>query len=376
MSLMLVVQEVLEQVGEERVAAALREEWPVIAAVLGVAAGLRLALSLARRFARGRLERPGEPGTGWDAFLLRMVERTGLGFTLVLALAIVPRLMNADPALEPAFRLVGSLAAFWQTALWANAGISFGIRRLVQQGGEDRQVTVTAATALGFMARVLLFVLLLLATLDALGVQVTTLVAGLGIGGVVVALALQSVLTDVMGALAIVLNRPFLVGDFIQAGPHMGTVEYVGLRSTRIRSLSGQELHLPNTFLLQNAIVNASRLTERRVALKVVLAYDTPLAVLERVGGMVEDIVAGVPVARFDRAHLASFSPWGYEFEIVYWILSSDYRVYMDARERINLELLRQLDAAGVRLGAPGVAPQPASAVGAGAELLAYAREG
>jgi small-conductance mechanosensitive channel len=275
--------------------------------------------------------------------------------------------VDVAPGLGPVFRFWTMVAAVIQAGLWGNAAITFGIRRLLRRGGADRQVTVTAATALGFAARVLLFLILLVVALDAAGVQVTTLVAGLGIGSIVVALALQSVLTDLIGALSIVLNRPFLVGDFIETGEHMGTVEYVGLRSTRIRNLPGQELHLPNTYLLQNAIINVSRMGERRVSFSLILAYDTPVDGLARVGGMLKDIIATIPTARFDRAHLKTFGSWGYEYEIVYWILSSDYVVYMDARERINLELLRRFDAEGIHLGSPAAAT--AGTIAAGGEL-------
>lgn len=366
-ALAMLQQDSLERIRAE-VAVAVRQDWEVVLLVVGLAVLIRLALSVPRRLATARLERPGELATGWDDFALRLVQHTGIGFATIVALAVVPRVVDVAPGLLPAFRFWGMVAALLQAALWGNAAISFGIHRLLRRGGAERQVTVTAATALGFAARVLLVVVLLVIGLDLLGVRVTTLVAGLGIGGIVVALALQSVLTDLIGALSIVLNRPFLVGDFIQAGQHLGTVEYVGLRSTRIRSLPGQELHLPNTYLLQNAIFNLSRMGERRVSFALVIAYDTPTEALARVGGMVREVVGTIPTARFDRAHLKTFSHWGHEYEIVYWILSPDYVVYMDARERINLDLLRRLETEGIRLGTPAAATLAAAALAGGAD--------
>ena len=366
----------LERVREE-VAIAVREDWEVVLVAIALALAIRVALSIPRRLAGARLERPGELATGWDDFALRLVERTGLGFAVIVALAALPLLTEVPSGLAPAFRFWGRIAALVQALLWGNAAITFFIHRLLKRGGPERQATVTAATALGFAARVLLFIVVLMFALDALGVKVTGLVAGLGIGSIVVALALQSVLTDLIGALSIVLNRPFLVGDFIQVGTHLGSVEYVGLRSTRIRSLPGQELHLPNTFLLQNAIMNLSRMGERRISFALVLAYDTPVDALERVRDIVKEIIATTPTARFDRAHLKTFGAWGYEYEIIYWILSSDYVVYMDARERINLELLRRLEAEGVRLGNPARIALAAGTLAGGSESASvFGREG
>jgi small-conductance mechanosensitive channel len=360
----------------EQVVVAFRQDWEVVLIALGLAVAIRLALSIPRRLASARLDRPGELATGWDDLALRLVQRTGIAFAAVVSLALLPQLVSVAPGLIPAFRFWGRVLALVQAALWGNAAITFFIHRLLKRGGPERQVTVTAATALGFAARVLLFVVVLIVGLDAMGVRITTLVAGLGIGSIVVALALQSVLTDLIGALSIVLNRPFLVGDFIQAGQHLGTVEYVGLRSTRIRSLPGQELHLPNTYLLQNAIVNLSRMGERRVSFSLVLAYDTPIAALEQVRDTVLEIVGATPAARFDRAHLKTFGAWGYEYEIIYWILSSDYVVYMDARERINLELLRRLEADGIRLGTPAGAALTAGTMAGGLDpASAFGRE-
>lgn len=366
----------LDRVREE-VAVAVREDWEVVLLAIGVALAIRVALTLPRRLAAARLNRPGELATGWDDFALRLVERTGIGFAVVAALAALPLLVEVPAGLDPAFRFWGRIAALLQALLWGNAAITFFIHRLLKRGGAERQATVTAATALGFAARVLLLVVMLMFALDALGVKVTGLVAGLGIGSIVVALALQSVLTDLIGALSIVLNRPFLVGDFIQTGTHLGSVEYVGLRSTRIRSLPGQELHLPNTYLLQNAIINLSRMSERRVSFSLAVAYDTPIASLERIRDTIREIVSSVPTARFDRAHLKTFGAWGYEYEIIYWILSSDYTVYMDARERINLELLRRFESDGIRLGNPAGAALAAGTLAGGGDVMSpFGRQG
>jgi small-conductance mechanosensitive channel len=156
-----------------------------------------------------------------------------------------------------------------------------------------------------------------------------------------------------LAALSILVGKPFVVGDFIEAQGLMGTVEGVGLRSTRMRTLTGDELSFPNKKLLEGTIRNHTRTTERRVDFRIAVAYGTPAAKLERIPAIARDAVAQHPLVRFDRAHFRTLRDWSLEFDVIYFIASSDFTVYADIQQQINLELMRQLEAEGIGLAVP-----------------------
>ena len=177
--------------------------------------------------------------------------------------------------------------------------------------------------------------------------------AGLGIGGVAIALATQSILGDLFASLSIVLDRPFVVGDFIVVGDLMGTVEHVGLKTTRVRSLSGEQLVFSNADLLGSRIRNFKRMAERRIVFAVGVTYQTPAAKLDQIAGVLREIATAAPGVRFDRAHLRSFDDSAITFEVVYYVLDPDYNRYMDTQQRINLAIFRQFEAEGIEFAYP-----------------------
>jgi len=189
--------------------------------------------------------------------------------------------------------------------------------------------------------------------LENLGVDVTAMVAGLGIGGVAVALALQNILGDLFASVSIMLDKPFEVGDFLVVGTEMGNVESVGVKTTRVRSLSGEQLVFANGDLLQARIRNYKRMQERRVVFNVGVTYQTTADQVEKLPPLIESIVSSVEGLRFDRAHFKAFGDSSLVYEIVYWVESPDYKVYMDAQQRINLALMRSLEEMGVTIAYP-----------------------
>jgi small-conductance mechanosensitive channel len=193
----------------------------------------------------------------------------------------------------------------------------------------------------------------LLVLLDNLGVNITTLIAGLGVGGIAVALAAQNVLGDLFSSLSIVLDKPFVVGDFIVIGEFMGSVEHVGLKTTRLRSLSGEQVVFSNTDLLNSRIRNYGRMFERRVVSKIGVTYQTPAGKLRRIPTIIRDIVEAQDKVRFDRAHFQTFGDSALTFEFVYYVLTPEYNYYMDVQQSINLALFEQLAAEGVEFAYP-----------------------
>jgi small-conductance mechanosensitive channel len=179
-------------------------------------------------------------------------------------------------------------------------------------------------------------------------------VAGLGVGGIAVALAAQNILGDLFASLSIVLDRPFVLGDFLIVDDLMGSVEEIGLKTTRVRSLSGEQLVFSNTDLLNSRIRNYGRMFERRVVFQLGVTYQTPREQLQAIPGMVRDAVeAHGDRVRFDRAHFAKYGDFALSFEIVYYVLGPDYNEYMDIQQAINLDIHQRFEDAGIAFAYP-----------------------
>jgi small-conductance mechanosensitive channel len=173
------------------------------------------------------------------------------------------------------------------------------------------------------------------------------------VGGVAVAFALQQILGDIFCSVAIVLDKPFEVGDFIISGEHMGSVEHIGVKTTRVRSLGGEQIVFPNSDLIGSRVRNYKRMLERRVVFSFGVLYATKAETLEQIPGIVREIVEGLEQTRFDRAHFAKFGDSSLDFEVVYYVLSPDYNLFMDLQQQINLAIFRRMEEMGVGFAFP-----------------------
>jgi small-conductance mechanosensitive channel len=227
------------------------------------------------------------------------------------------------------------------------------VRRQVRKALADDPADATTLNALGFVGRILLWSVLLLMALANLGIQIGPLLAGLGVGGIAVALALQNILGDLFASLSIVLDKPFVVGDFVVVGDLAGTVEYVGLKTTRVRSLSGEQLVFSNSDLLSSRIRNYKRMQERRIAFTVGVTYQTARERLAEIPLIAREIIEAQENARFDRAHFKAFGAFSLDFEIVYYVLDPDYNAYMNVQQAINLALYERFEAAAIEFAFP-----------------------
>lgn len=189
--------------------------------------------------------------------------------------------------------------------------------------------------------------------IDNLGYDVTTIITGLGIGGIAVALAAQNILGDLFNYFVIFFDRPFEVGDFIVVDDKLGTVEYIGIKTTRIRSLSGEQLIISNSNLASSRIHNYKRAEQRRVVFTIDLSYDTPIEKLRKVPTELKAIIQAQPLALFDRAHFAVYKEWSLRFEIVYMVKTSDYNKYMDTQEEINFQIFEMLQRMEISFALP-----------------------
>ncbi|HEU4531539.1 MAG TPA: mechanosensitive ion channel family protein [Steroidobacteraceae bacterium] len=233
------------------------------------------------------------------------------------------------------------LVVLWiQIGLWAVAAVRFFLDR--RRGVQADKGLAGSFDIILFVLRLVIWTLVLLFALDNLGVEVTALIAGLGIGGIAVALAVQNVLGDLFASLSITLDKPFVVGDFLVIDKDMGTVERIGVKSTRLRSLDGEQIIVSNADLLKSRLHNFGRMYERRVAFTVSVRYETPLETMKEIPQLLAGIVREQQKVRFDRSHFARYGDFALLFEVVYVVLSPDFNLYMDIQQAINLRIFEE----------------------------------
>jgi small-conductance mechanosensitive channel len=189
--------------------------------------------------------------------------------------------------------------------------------------------------------------------LDNLGFKISTIVAGLGIGGIAVALAAQAILGDLFSYFVIFFDKPFELGDFIIVGDFLGTIEHIGIKTTKVRSLSGEQLVFANTDLTNSRIRNYKRMDKRRVVFKLGLIYQTTTGQLKEIPGIIKNIIVNIRDTAFDRAHFFSYGDFSLDFEVVYYVLSSDYNIYMDIQQEINFTIREEFEKRGIEFAYP-----------------------
>lgn len=279
---------------------------------------------------------------------------TRLWLVVAVALSIALYRLEISDTARPWLRTALVAFLLLQLLFWGNRALT-AWREYYDPGRiESMGARYTTMRMFIFFGRIVFWVIGALIILDNIpGVQITALVASLGIGGIAVALALQSILTDIFASLTITLDRPFVIGDFIIVGDQLGTVEHIGLKTTRLRSLSGEQLVFSNNDLLTSRVRNFKRLRERRVAFDISVTYDTALELLREIPGRIRAIIEKIEDVRFDRAHFRNFGTFALEFEIVYFVLGADYALYMDRQQSINLAIKEYFESAGIGFAFP-----------------------
>ncbi|MDH4174749.1 MAG: mechanosensitive ion channel family protein [Betaproteobacteria bacterium] len=288
-----------------------------------------------------------------DDALVAAVRATKLWLLTPLALYAGASALEIPPRLDRLLENAAMVALVVQFVVWTNRWLLRWLALRADAARATDPAATTTVNLLGFVARVVVWALGLLIALDQLGFNVTALIAGLGIGGIAVALALQNILGDLFASMSIVLDKPFQVGDFIIVGDKPGTVEKVGLKTTRVKSLWGEQLVFANAQLLNAQIKNYKRMQERRIAFGIGVTYETPAEKLRALPGWLKAAVEAQPDVRFDRAHFKEYADFALNFEIVYYVLSPDYNLYMDRQQAINLAIFDKLAQEGVQFAYP-----------------------
>jgi small-conductance mechanosensitive channel len=326
-------------------------DWAI---ALAITIGLMSVLLAVRGFIRRHHQRlAATPERELIELPLHVLSRTTVLFFIVVSVfAGLATLTVGDP-LSRLLRSVLTIAVFWQVGVWASALATAWLERKRQLTMSTDRAVAGSLGIIGFIARVLIWSIVLLVILENLGVDVTALLAGLGVGGIAVALAVQNILGDLFASLSITFDRPFVVGDFLIVDDYLGTVEYIGLKSTRLRSLSGEQIVMSNADLLNSRVRNFGRMYERRVVFTLNISRETPVELLERIPALIREAISAQKDTRFDRSHFAKHAPASVDFETVYYVLSPDFNRYMDIQQAINLRLHREFARLGIEFAYP-----------------------
>lgn len=287
-----------------------------------------------------------------DDFLVKSLEKTVVPLLYLGALYLAVNTLNFPLKIEKIIKTASVIIATLYGLRVMTSALHFIINAFLKRRGESdtRQKEIRGITTL---LNILIWVLGLVFLLDNLGFDVSAVIAGLGIGGIAIALAAQAVLGDLFSYFVIFFDRPFEIGDFIIVGDKVGAVEYIGIKTTRIRALGGEQLVFSNKDLTNSRIHNYKKMERRRVVFKLGFIYQTTAKQLAEIPGIVRKIIEDMEDATFDRGHFASFGDFSLNFEFVYYVEGADYTKYMDIQQAINLKVYEECEKRGIEFAYP-----------------------
>ncbi|MEM7436711.1 MAG: mechanosensitive ion channel family protein [Myxococcota bacterium] len=327
------------------------EAWLV---ALGVLLGVLIVLRIIKQVVIVRLARlTVQTSTIADDLLINALKKTKLIYLFIVSVFAGSVFLELPSDVRTILWRTTIIATLIQAGIWLSEALMTWLQHYRERQLEQDAASVMTMNALGIIGRIVLWATVLMLALDNVGVDVTALVAGLGIGGVAVALAIQNILGDLFASLSIVLDKPFVIGDFIAVGDHLGSVENIGIKTTRLRSLSGEQLVFANGDLLSSRIRNFGRMYRRRVVFGIGVVYQTSHEQLERIPSVIQEAIERHAQTTFDRSHFATYGDSSLDFETVYYVESPDYNAYMDIQQAINLELFRRFEELGIEFAYP-----------------------
>ncbi len=302
-------------------------------------------LSVIRKLANGT-------HTTFDDLIVDVCEKFVLPYLYLLINFSIAGRLN----LSTTVRNTGNAAFQFITAYFLIRMINYLIHRAVvmymERKGESSE-RVGQLNGILLIIKVITWIIGLIMLADNLGYDVTTLLAGFGVGGIAIALAAQNILGDLFSYLVIFFDKPFETGDFIVTGEHSGVVEKIGIKTTHVRSLDGQQLVMPNAEMAKSVIQNFKRLERRRVVFVLGVVYNTPVRLLRQLPVIVRETIGSKEMAGFDRVHLVSFGDFSINYEIVYYVESADFLLYRDLHHSVCLDLFEAFEKAGIGFAYP-----------------------
>ncbi len=294
--------------------------------------------------------------TDIDNLLFRAIDCVGWMFYVVFSLFLAVRFVVLPPWLERAIDYALIIVAVYYIVKSLQVFIDFGVQRTaekMQDKEESASFDPSVIKLLSKIAKIVLWIVALAVVLQNLGFNVSTLVAGMGLGGLAVAFAIQNILGDIFASFSIYFDKPFQIGDFIIVGDDMGTVVKIGIKSTRMTSLTGEELVISNKELTESRIHNYKKMKERRIVFGFGVLYETPNEKLRKIPEIVGNIMSKMDLARLDRVNFKDFGDSSLNYEVVYYLNSADYNDYMNIQEEMNLKIKEAFEKEGIGMAYP-----------------------
>ena len=329
----------------------LMAHWAQILVAVAIAAVIIAGLIFLRKLGH-RLCSNSPSLNGWGAVFGRAIVKTGNFFIVMIAAKLVDGYADPPPQLAMTINFLFTVAAVFQAAIWAREIILGAVEHRTHSEEYSGEAIGSAMGIIRLLVTFVLFAIALIVVLDNLGVNVTGLVAGLGVGGIAIGLAAQGIFADLFAALAIIFDRPFRRGDAITYDKSSGTVEAIGLKSTRIRAATGEERIIANRLLLDKEILNNSQRDYRRVQFTLGLAQWTPVEKMERLPDILREVIEGCG-REFVRAGFIGFNASSYDFDVEFDSPTAAFQDFFDARHVIGLGIIKRLNAEGIDLAYP-----------------------
>lgn len=294
----------------------------------------------------------GKTSSTWDDFLVDRIRRTGIPLAYLGIVQAALRVLTLTPRVERIVDVAGIVLLVLLAIVFTVSLVRYGFEEYIRKQGEDASRD-RALKGVVNLAKSLVWITGGLFLLDNLGFRVSTVIAGLGIGGIAVALAAQAILGDLFGYFVILFDRPFEIGDFIVVGDHMGTIERFGIKTTRIASLNGEQIVFSNKDLTDSRVRNYKRMAKRRVAFRLGVTYQTPVDRLREIPGIVAEVFREIEGATLDRVHFFSYGDFSLVHEVVYYVDGNDYTRYMDIQQKANLRIYEEFGKRGIGFAYP-----------------------
>jgi len=287
-----------------------------------------------------------------DDFLIRIFEKALLPLLYFGIFYLATRTLTLNPTLSKIIDVLGVVLLTFISIRFLVAIIRYALEIYWLKRERD-EAKVRGIKGIITVVKVIVWGIGITFLLDNLGFKISTVIAGLGIGGIAAAMAAQAILRDLFSYLAIVFDRPFEIGDFIIVGEYLGTIEYIGIKTTRVRSLGGEQLVFSNTDLTDSRLRNYKRMDKRRVVFKLGVTYQTTSQQLKEIPGIIRSVIENTADTVFDRAHFFSYGDFSLIYEVVYYVLSRDYNKYMDIQQEINLAINEEFQKRGIEFAYP-----------------------
>lgn len=328
------------------------KDYLIALAVFGVAIGV---IKIFKQLIITRLKKvTAKTRTDLDDLLIRIVTGIGWPFYLMLSLYLALQFIRPTDFIQKIMRWGIVVIITYYVVRAIQRLIDYATRKVIEKRQKEEEVSdSTVIDLLGKILKITLWVVALILILSNLGYNISTLIAGLGIGGVAIAFALQNILVDIFAAFSIYFDKPFQIGDFIIVGEDLGVVKKIGIKTTRIHTLHGEELVVSNRELTETRVHNYKKMERRRIVFSFGVKYETPTEKLKKIPSIIKGIIDKTELADIDRVHFKSFGDFSLNFEVVYYLRSSDYNKYMDTQQEINLAIKGQFEKQGIEMAYP-----------------------